>query len=115
MKNLVKGVIRKAAHAAIEKTTPMDTNIAEITPYTFRKIDFPEKRINLLVPSINPEHVFGGISTALKFFGELGEKTGYAMRMILVDAALPRRQRRISAMCTLLWIWQKTLWKESRL
>ena len=87
MKNLVKGVIRKAAHVAIEKTTPMDTNIAEITPYTFRKIDFPEKRINLLVPSINPEHVFGGISTALKFFGELGEKTGYAMRMILVDAA----------------------------
>ena len=57
MKNLVKGVIRKAAHVAIEKTTPMDTNIAEITPYTFRKIDFPEKRINLLVPSINPEQI----------------------------------------------------------
>lgn len=48
MKNLVKGVIRKAAHAAIEKTTPMDTNIAEITPYTFRKIDFPEKELIFL-------------------------------------------------------------------
>lgn len=87
MKNLVKGVIRKAAHVAIDKTTPMDTNIAEITPYTFRKVDFPEKRINLLVPSINPEHVFGGISTALKFFEELTEKTGFAKRIILVDAA----------------------------
>ena len=87
MKNLVKGVIRKAAHVAIDKTTPMDTNIAEITPYTFRKAQFPEKRINLLVPSINPEHVFGGISTALKFFGELCEKTGFARRIILVDAA----------------------------
>lgn len=87
MKNLVKGVIRKAAHVAIDKTTPMDTNIAEITPYTFRKVDFAEKRINLLVPSINPEHVFGGISTALKFFEELCEKTGFAKRIILVDAA----------------------------
>lgn len=87
MKNLVKGVLRKAAHAAIDMTTPLDTNIAEITPYTFRRTEFGEKRINLLVPSINPEHVFGGISTALKFFEELCEKTGFARRIILVDAA----------------------------
>lgn len=63
------------------------TEIPEITPYKFRKSDFDEKRINLLVPSLNPEHVFGGISTALKFFDKLAETSGYAVRMILTDSA----------------------------
>ena len=86
-KNLIKRAIRKAANMVVEETTTLDTNVAEITPYTFRKISFPNKRLNLLVPSINPEHVFGGISTALKFFEELVSKTGYDSRIILVDAA----------------------------
>lgn len=86
MKNLVKGIIRKAAHVALDKTTPLDTNVAEITPYTFRKIEYPRRRLNLLVPSVNPEHVFGGISTALKFFEELAGKTGFDRRIILVDS-----------------------------
>ena len=42
MKNLVKGIIRKAANVALDKTTPLDTNVAEITPYTFRKTEFPD-------------------------------------------------------------------------
>ena len=49
----------------------LDTNVYEITPYTFHKIEYPNRRMNLLVPSINAEHVFGGISTALKFFDTL--------------------------------------------
>lgn len=63
-----------------------DTHIAEINPYRFRKGDYPRIRINLLLPSINPEHVFGGISTALKFFEELTERSGFDKRIILVDA-----------------------------
>lgn len=66
--------------------SPADINIPEIMKYEFRKTEFPEKRINILVPSINPEHVFGGISTALKFFTELVEKSGFAARIILTDA-----------------------------
>ena len=64
----------------------MDTNVYEITPYTFRKIEYPNRRMNLLVPSINAEHVFGGISTALKFFDTLVKALGYDARIILVDA-----------------------------
>lgn len=63
-----------------------DTHIAEINPYEFRKIEYPRKRINLLLPSINSEHVFGGISTALKFFEQLADELGYDRRIILVDA-----------------------------
>lgn len=68
-----------------------ELQIPEILKYTFRKTDFSQKRINLLVPSINEEHVFGGISTALKFFDELVEKSGCASRIILTDA-FPNRQ-----------------------
>lgn len=68
-----------------------EVQVAEILQYNFRKSTFDKPRINLLVPSINPEHVFGGISTALKFFEELVEKSGYASRIILTDA-LPSRE-----------------------
>lgn len=68
-----------------------ELQIPEILKYSFRKSEFSNKRINLLVPSINSEHVFGGISTALKFFEELVEKSGCASRIILTDA-FPNRQ-----------------------
>lgn len=85
--------IMKFINNSNEKNIMKDSEIQipEILEYQFRKIDFPEKRLNLLVPSINPEHVFGGISTALKFFDELVEKTGYASRIILTDSA-PKRE-----------------------
>lgn len=67
-----------------------DVQVAEILQYNFRKSEFSETRLNLLVPSINPEHVFGGISTALKFFEELVEMSGYASRIILTDATPSR-------------------------
>ena len=61
-------------------------NIPEVVPYTFRMIEYPRKRMNLLVPSINNEHVFGGISTAFKFFDRLCDELGYDKRIILTDA-----------------------------
>lgn len=73
-----------------KKMTDAEVAIPEILKYEFRKSDFSEKRINLLVPSINPEHVFGGISTALKFFDKLIEESGYCSRLILTDA-MPSR------------------------
>lgn len=73
-----------------EKMSEAEISIAEILKYEFRESKFKNKRINLLVPSINPEHVFGGISTALKFFEMLIEKSGYCSRIILTDA-MPSR------------------------
>lgn len=62
-------------------------SIPEIGAYTLRVVEHPRKRMNLLVPSVNAEHVFGGISTALKFFETLCAATGYDRRIILTDAA----------------------------
>ncbi|MGN0342939.1 MAG: glycosyltransferase [Roseburia sp.] len=62
-------------------------SIPEIGPYSLRPVNYARKRMNLLVPSVNAEHVFGGISTALKFFEYLCQATGYDRRIILTDAA----------------------------
>ncbi len=69
-----------------KQMTVDDVKIPEINPYKFRHVEIDRKRINLLVPSINPEHVFGGISTAIKFYMQLADALGYDQRMILVDA-----------------------------
>ncbi len=74
-----------------EEEGDVDTHIAEINPYIFRKGNHPSRRMNLLLPSINPENVFGGISTALKFFEQLAEELGMDRRIILVDA-VPSRE-----------------------
>ena len=70
---------------------PDDVKIAEINPYRFRHVEINRRRINLLIPSINPEHVFGGISTAIKFYLQLANALGYDQRIILVDA-LPSKE-----------------------
>lgn len=60
--------------------------VGEIRPYTFRKSTFAEKRLNIIVPTINPQYVYAGIATALKFFETLADATGYAKRIILCEA-----------------------------
>ncbi|AGF59168.1 hypothetical protein B0P06_002498 [Clostridium saccharoperbutylacetonicum] len=62
-------------------------NICEITPINARKSEVKEKRLNLLVPSINQEHIFGGISTALKFYEQLADELGCKRRIITTDAS----------------------------
>lgn len=65
----------------------MPVDIPEITQIRFRKVNLAEKRLNILLPSLNPEHVFGGIATAYKFFSELQKMTGMKCRVIITDSA----------------------------
>ena len=44
------------------------------------------KRLNLIVPSLNIEHVFGGIATAISFFQELCNKANMDSRIIVIDS-----------------------------
>jgi hypothetical protein len=52
---------------------PAPTGIREIKRLNPRRSNMVEPRINLLIPKINKEQVYGGISTALKFFDELSQ------------------------------------------
>lgn len=42
-------------------------------------------RCNLLIPSLSPKHVFGGIATALSFYQQLCEKLQCDCRIIVLD------------------------------
>lgn len=91
MINSIKRVLKKNKN--VEKVCKDINNImmfnpciAEITPMNARESRIEEKRLNLLVPSINQEHIFGGISTALKFYEELADYLGYKRRIITMDA-----------------------------
>lgn len=60
--------------------------IPEITPLSPRPSDLGSLRWNLLVPSINQQHLFGGIATAIQFFNSLRSEDVDA-RIILTDSA----------------------------
>lgn len=59
-------------------------SIPEVTPINPQKTDFNGRRLNLLVPSLENEHVFGGISTALSLFKYMGKDYEY-QRIIVTD------------------------------
>lgn len=94
MSKLVDFLIRKAKTNTLIKSAYkstvgsfINTHVSEITPFNPTVSLFEGERINLLVPSINKEHVFGGISTAIKFYEELvSASNGYARRIITTDA-----------------------------
>ena len=48
-------------------------NKLQLASYVHAPSDCVRPRINLLIPSINPVHTFGGVATALKIFNELDE------------------------------------------
>ncbi|MBH3345531.1 hypothetical protein I5O09_17460 [Pseudomonas parafulva] len=57
----------------------------ELTPFSFSAAPSSKPRINLLVPTVDPVHIFGGISTALDFYKSLAELCGVDARIITTD------------------------------
>ncbi len=72
----------------VVKRIDFSFSIPQITPISIRKSRFNFKRINLVIPSINREHHFGGVSTALDLFKALSEPDGNKIRtrICLTDA-----------------------------
>lgn len=68
-------------------------SISEITPFRVRKSRFDFERINILLPSINREHLFGGISTALILFDEIIKKMNKDTRFrIIITDDMPNKE-----------------------
>ncbi|MFB5207582.1 hypothetical protein ABGA94_17465, partial [Stenotrophomonas sp. 3diitr2024] len=62
--NLLRRFAARLDASAPGVPTP-STNVAEITPCTPRRDPWEGKRLNLVLPSINKQHYFGGIHTAV--------------------------------------------------
>jgi len=45
-------------------------------------------RLNLIIPSVDIKHVFGGIATAIRFFEELTNNTTIDTRIIVTDSVI---------------------------
>lgn len=80
-------IYKKVRNAIIENSVTYE--IPEVLNIGYREADRANDvlRLNILVPSVNKEHVFGGISTALKFYEKLGDELKCDMRIIITDSA----------------------------
>ncbi len=79
-------IYRKIRHIEI-KESPKAINyttseLKDITPYptTINK----KYRINILIPTLNKDKVFGGIATAMKFFNQFNDKN-FEKRIVIID------------------------------
>lgn len=92
-KLLIKRIIKKLPfakriHNEI-KTISQTYDIPEITPLNIKPSNIQGSlRLNLLIPSVNKEHAFGGINTALNLFEELRMIMDCRSRIICVDATI---------------------------
>ena len=81
--NLTQGLYRKFNFYAFSRS------LNQITPLAVRKSRHDFRRLNLVIPSINREHTFGGISTALQLYRGLVKELGDSVlrRIIVTDYA----------------------------
>lgn len=61
--------------------------VGEMAPIKARWSSMPGPRINLLIPSVKGKHIYGGASTALKFFEELARF--YENVRVVVTSVVP--------------------------
>ncbi|TGQ79496.1 hypothetical protein EN850_15570 [Mesorhizobium sp. M8A.F.Ca.ET.207.01.1.1] len=65
----------------------MGRQYGELRPLRISKSNKLKPRINLLLPTIDPRHIFGGISTAIKIFDEIClELVDFDKRIIVLDS-----------------------------
>jgi hypothetical protein len=87
-----KKTIKKALAKAIQENRDTGSTVPahnfympQIVPLTPCHTDFSEKRLNIILPSIQSQHVYGGISTALAFFERMSQQFS-CCRIIITDA-----------------------------
>ncbi len=84
-RNLKEGLRRRLVLQAM--------HLAEVTPVRFASADSGGKRLNLLLPSINREDVYGGIATALQLWDRITAEAppDLRFRIVLFDRS-PERE-----------------------
>lgn len=83
----IKGKVKKFIAPTLNMALTRDYRIPEVMEVSGRKTDRQTSlRLNLLVPSLDKQHVFGGISTALRFFYALQKRIDCGARIIILDA-----------------------------
>jgi hypothetical protein len=79
----LKRLARAAIHSLLQENR-QHSDLVEITPIAGQPAASVRPRLNLLVPTIAADQLFGGIATALHFFSELAA-SDFDLRVILTD------------------------------
>ena len=79
-------IVTKNAKSEIEYSFTYSKFYPELHPITFCASENIRYRLNILVPTINQEHIFGGIATAMEFFFTLAKKLDWEMRILTTDS-----------------------------
>lgn len=91
IESCIPQVAEKKNNNAKVKTKPV--NLTDIRELHFKKEDKGEYRLNLMLPALNEEYVFGGIATALNCFEAIAEALECATRIVLIDAELDQKAK----------------------
>ncbi len=83
LKRLAK--VLEGSEGPLAQPAPLPLSVPEITPSEFRPSEHSSPRLNLLLPSLNPEHYFGGIHTAFQFYRALAPRFT-SSRIVLTDS-----------------------------
>jgi len=85
-RTLKKSRLIYQTYNGLHSKSSLEETLSEITLLTPRASIHQGVRLNILVPSVQTEHVFGGIATALKFFEQLADENGVKRRIISLNA-----------------------------
>ncbi len=83
----IKHLPTKTNENVVNNRIIVDYTIPEIKKINVLSCSTERKRINILIPSMNKEKVFGGIATAMKFFNSFDDKD-FDKRIIVTDTPM---------------------------
>jgi hypothetical protein len=89
IRELIKRTAPRSARSAFislrARLAPPALEETVLHPYEMRRASGGALRISLVIPTLAPERVFGGIATGLEIFLECGRRTGAQLRILLDD------------------------------
>jgi len=86
----LRSAVKRLLQPSSPLPPPMPLGIVEITPYTPRESFGTAPRLNLILPSINAQHYFGGIHTAVLLYRALCAH--YPRSRIILADSVPDEQ-----------------------
>ncbi len=90
IRGLLHLVFRSVLAKPLTTYPPLERSLPVVKPIVVTPSNIGRARLNLLIPTINPYQVFGGVATAVKIFNTLRAELGdrFDARIVVTDAGL---------------------------
>src|SRR5215471_12511550 len=85
LKRSMPAFMRDALVRLREKLSAPPLEDIVIHDYAFVPDPVPRPRLSLVIPSVSPKSAFGGVTTGIDIFLEIGKRAGADLRILLDD------------------------------